>query len=70
MGRIVLDKEKCKGCFLCISVCPQKVLKKDMTVSSKGFYTVMVDETRVNNCIGCAICAKKCPSMAILEVYK
>ena len=27
MGRVVIDSEKCKGCYLCVDVCPKKILK-------------------------------------------
>lgn len=69
MGRVVIDKEKCKGCFLCVDVCPKKILKKGTNYNSKGNYTVYVDDPN-NECLGCALCAKRCPDMAITEVYR
>lgn len=69
MGRVVIDSEKCKGCFLCVDVCPQKILKKSETYNAKGIYTVYADDKN-NKCLGCALCAKRCPDMAITEVYR
>ena len=40
MGRVVIDSEKCKGCLLCVGVCPSNVLKKSDTYNSKGIYPV------------------------------
>ncbi|MBQ2870155.1 ferredoxin family protein [bacterium] len=68
MGRVVIDSEKCKGCLLCVEVCPRNVLKKSETYNSKGIYPVYAENK--NNCIGCALCAKRCPDMAITEVYR
>jgi len=69
MGRVVIDSEKCKGCYLCVDVCPKKILKKGAVYNSKGIYPV-VFEDKENDCIGCAMCAKRCPDIAIVEVYR
>lgn len=69
MGRIVIDSEKCKGCLLCVDVCPKNILKESLEFNLKGNTTVFFDDEE-NKCIGCALCAKTCPDMAIVEVYK
>ncbi len=69
MGRVVLDSEKCKGCFLCVGVCPKHLLKPSEEYNEKGNYTVVFDDKN-HECIGCAMCAKRCPDMAIVEVYR
>ena len=57
-GAIVVDKEKCKGCGLCVEACPAKVL---------GYhYSEMVNPEA---CIGCASCGLVCPD-AVITVYK
>lgn len=70
MGRVVIDSEKCKGCYLCVDVCPKKILKKSGEYNSKGIYPVVFEENSAKVCIGCAMCAKRCPDMAIVEVYR
>ena len=69
MGRVVIDSEKCKGCYLCIDVCPKHILKKGMEYNSKGIYPVTFED-KEKACIGCAMCAKRCPDIAIIEVYR
>jgi 2-oxoglutarate ferredoxin oxidoreductase subunit delta len=67
MGKVVIDKERCKGCRLCIEVCPKHLLGVAESTNSFGYRPVMVivDE----GCTGCALCAVICPDLAI-EVYK
>ena len=37
-GRVVIDRELCKGCYLCIRACPVKVLEEDKEPNSTGTY--------------------------------
>ena len=69
MGRVVIDSEKCKGCYLCVDVCPKQILKPSKEYNSKGIYPVEFED-KDNKCIGCAMCAKRCPDIAIVEVYR
>jgi len=39
-GRVVIIRELCKGCYLCIRACPMKVLEKDIELNSMGVYPV------------------------------
>ncbi|NLV48461.1 MAG: 4Fe-4S dicluster domain-containing protein [Clostridiaceae bacterium] len=68
MSRIEIKEERCKGCGLCVSVCPKKIitLKRD-TLNSRGFHPAGV--TDMSACIGCAFCATICPD-AVIEVWK
>ncbi|MDE6858714.1 MAG: 4Fe-4S binding protein, partial [Alistipes sp.] len=36
-GTIVVDKERCKGCAVCTSVCPCDVLSMSAEVNGKGY---------------------------------
>jgi 2-oxoglutarate ferredoxin oxidoreductase subunit delta len=65
-GDIVIDIEKCKGCELCISACPQESLERSRTVNAKGYlYIVKIED----NCTGCTSCALVCPEGAV-TVYR
>ena len=45
MGRIVIDKEVCKGCYLCVKACPKGLLKKSKEPNLHGDFPVeFVDE--------------------------
>lgn len=67
-GAIVVDIERCKGCAVCVSVCPVNVIALSPKVNGKGYnYAEMVDGEK--NCIGCATCGMICPDSCI-TVYK
>ncbi len=68
MGRIVLNRDKCKACYLCIDACPNKVLGADENVNALGYYPMAVNHPE--KCVGCAICARVCPDIAIEKVYR
>lgn len=36
-GTIVVDRERCKGCGVCVSVCPCDVLALSAEVNGKGY---------------------------------
>ena len=64
MGKITIDKERCKGCGLCVLNCPKKILALSETETNRNGYFVvrMTDETA---CIGCANCGVMCPDSVI-----
>lgn len=57
------DKNRCKGCMLCVSVCPKHILALDSGTNAKGYRPVMC--TDLDSCIGCASCARICPDSII-----
>lgn len=66
-GWIEVDLLYCKGCNLCVNVCPQNVLALDLIhLTPKGYHPVHLVE---EGCTGCAICAVVCPEAA-LTVYR
>ncbi len=63
MPKVIVDKERCKGCELCTHSCPQHILSMSKEFNSKGyFYAAVHDQPR---CIGCRLCAIVCPDIAI-----
>lgn len=73
-GRIEIDEERCKGCGLCITVCPKKQIEISDSLNTKGYYPARFREKDVKDpdvikCTGCALCAVTCPDVAI-EVYR
>ena len=63
MFHVSFNRDYCKGCELCISVCPKKILELEKNTNIKGYRPAhCVDEL---SCIGCASCAKICPDSVI-----
>lgn len=59
--------DHCKGCELCISICPKHVLELDIgVVNSLGYHPVRL--TDADACTSCALCARICPD-AVFTVY-
>lgn len=69
MNYIKIDKSRCKACYLCTEACPKKLIKKGSEANALGHFPVEFEDLE-NQCLGCAICAIRCPDMAITEVYK
>lgn len=66
-GAVVVDKEVCKGCGVCIEACQDNVLALHKDVNSRGYnYSYMENP---DNCIGCSNCAVVCPDTCI-TVYR
>ncbi len=71
-GKIVINRERCKGCQLCFEVCPNKRISSDDSLNRKGYLPARFEENPdpgKKECTGCAQCALVCPEVAI-EVYR
>lgn len=64
MAKMNVDFEACKGCALCTTACPKKIVEiSHEKLNAKGYYTaVCIDD---DACIACAMCAMMCPDCAI-----
>lgn len=58
-----IENERCKGCGLCVTVCPKKVLELSEQVNTKGYFPAY--QARPDDCIHCALCCTMCPDVAI-----
>ncbi len=64
MAKVTFREDRCKGCRLCVSACPKKiVIIREDVLNSKGFHPAGVNE--MEKCIGCAFCATMCPDCVI-----
>lgn len=67
MPKVVFDTEKCKGCGLCPTVCPKKIIILGEEINSRGYHPAQV--TDMEACIGCGFCYEICPD-TVITVYK
>lgn len=54
---VFIDREKCKGCGLCVDVCPIQAIT---TVQDE----FVIDQSRCNECL---LCLEECPNKAIYQ---
>lgn len=66
MAKITIEKDRCKGCYLCVVNCPSSIIKIAKKMNAKG---VRPAEATRGKCTGCAMCAVICPE-CIITVYK
>ena len=59
MTRVMIDKEKCKGCSLCSKNCPVNAISGELKSPFE------IDQSK---CIKCGVCIAKCPFKAISRV--
>ena len=54
---LIVKKEWCKGCNICVSFCPKNVLELDEDGK--------IEIARIEDCIKCGLCELRCPDFAI-----
>lgn len=62
-GRVVVNREQCKGCGYCVQFCPRQALEMGQEINPKGytFATLAKDKT----CLSCGLCEIICPEFCI-----
>ena len=64
MPKVTFREDACKGCGLCVSVCPKKILRLSPDkLNAKGFHPSEITDQEA--CIACAFCATMCPDCII-----
>lgn len=65
---ILLRPFYCKGCGLCVDICPTGVLLLSNNKRSK--WGISVIKSAPEYCIGCRMCEQRCPDFAIMVDYE
>ena len=68
-GTVLIDVDRCKGCRLCTTVCPQGVLQMSRNGYNARGYRPVVFLDPEGKCTGCALCAWICPDV-VFTVYR
>lgn len=67
-GTVAITANRCKGCELCTTVCPQEVLHMSPALNVKGYHPVELIDPQ-DKCTGCGLCAVICPDV-VFKVYR
>jgi 2-oxoglutarate ferredoxin oxidoreductase subunit delta len=67
MAKVVFDNKLCKGCSLCVSVCPVHIISLCDELNTGGYHPAHIEE--MDKCTACLSCALICPDSAI-EIWK
>lgn len=63
-GKVIFNEDVCKGCELCINVCPTKIISMDKSrLNNKGYHPATIIDN--SKCVACANCALMCPDSVI-----
>ncbi len=54
---VIVNREWCKGCGICVAFCPKGVLELDNEEKACWTYP--------DKCINCGLCELRCPDLAI-----
>lgn len=63
MNKLWIDERYCKGCLICVDVCPTKSIKPSKEINDWGY--ILPIEHDMNSCKACGLCELMCPDFAI-----
>ncbi len=67
-GRIEIEVDRCKGCELCMAVCPKNLISAAEGFNIRGYHPAQLVDPE-GACTGCGLCALMCPDV-VITVYR
>ena len=67
-GQVYLIPERCKGCNICVELCPKEVLQVSNQTNAKGYHLPEIIKGMEEACVQCDFCTVVCPEFAIFTV--
>ncbi|MGE5279839.1 MAG: 4Fe-4S binding protein [Deltaproteobacteria bacterium] len=68
MAKVRINKERCKGCGLCVAVCARKNLKTGEALNAYGAFAVVA--VCEDDCTGCGMCYVMCPEACVEIIHE
>ncbi|RMF73884.1 MAG: ferredoxin family protein [Planctomycetota bacterium] len=65
--KVEVQRDRCKGCGLCVEFCPKHCLKLSEELNAIGYHPAELHNA--DECSACAICANMCPEGG-MSVYR
>ncbi len=69
-GQVYLIATRCKGCNICISLCPRGVLQSSSLTNEKGYHLPEIIPAKESDCVHCEFCTMVCPEFAIFTMER
>ncbi|NPV47945.1 MAG: 4Fe-4S binding protein [Armatimonadetes bacterium] len=67
MIKLVIDRDRCKSCGLCVAVCPRRNLRLSESINEAGYHPT--EQCEEGKCSGCGLCALMCPDI-VFSIYR
>ncbi|RLC25659.1 MAG: tungsten formylmethanofuran dehydrogenase [Deltaproteobacteria bacterium] len=67
MAKVKFFEERCKGCGLCVTACPKRLITVSARLNRSGYPVAEIADMK--SCTACALCAEMCPDV-VITVFK
>jgi 2-oxoglutarate ferredoxin oxidoreductase subunit delta len=67
-GWVYIIPDRCKGCGICVELCPRNVLEVSKETNAKGYHLPGIVLGQHEACVHCEFCTLVCPEFAIFTL--